>query len=115
MSFVSVGQCDLYYEEAGDGVPILLIPPSGATASTWGPVTKELARIGRVIAYDRRGYARTGGEPVGLISTHTADAAALLEYVHGTPAVVVGTSAGATIAVERRRSSPGPRACRHRP
>jgi pimeloyl-ACP methyl ester carboxylesterase len=92
--------CDLYYEEAGEGVPILLIPPAGATASTWGPATEELARIGRVITYDRRGYARTGGEPVRLISTHTVDAAAILECLQAPPAVVVGTSAGATIAVD---------------
>ena len=77
---VSSDGCDLYYEEVGEGVPILLIPPSGATASTWGSATEELARIGRVITYDRRGYARSGGEPVRLIAIHTADAAAILEY-----------------------------------
>jgi len=92
--------CDLYYEEAGHGVAILLIPPSGATASTWGSVTEELARIGRVITYDRRGYARSGGEPVRVVSRHTADAAAILEKLGASPAVVVGTSAGATIAVD---------------
>ena len=92
--------CDLYYEELGEGVPILLIHPAGATASTWGPATEELARIGRVITYDRRGYARSGGEAVRSMSTHTADAAAILEYL-GTPAaVIVGTSAGAAIAVD---------------
>ena len=90
----------LYHEEVGDGVPILLIHPSGATASTWGSLPDELARIGRVIAYDRRGYARSGGEPVRSMSTHTADAAALLERLHASPAVVVGTSAGAAIAVD---------------
>jgi esterase len=100
MSSVRLDGCDLYYEEAGEGAPILLIPPSGATASTWGLVVEQLARIGRVIAYDRRGYARTGGEPVRLVSTHTADAAALLEYLRAAPALVVGTSAGATIAVD---------------
>jgi 3-oxoadipate enol-lactonase len=100
MGSVRSGGCDLYYQEAGDGVPILLIPPAGTTASTWGPVTEELAGIGRVITYDRRGYARSGGEPVRLVSTHTADAAAILEYLQATPAVVVGTSAGATIAVD---------------
>jgi pimeloyl-ACP methyl ester carboxylesterase len=100
MSTARTHEFDLYYEEAGEGVPILLIPPAGSTASTWGPLTEELARIGRVIAYDRRGYARTGGEPVRLISTHTTDAAAILEYLHARPAVVVGTSAGATIAVD---------------
>jgi pimeloyl-ACP methyl ester carboxylesterase/predicted ester cyclase len=92
--------CELYYEEAGEGSPILLIHPAGATATTWGSATKELARIGRVIAYDRRGYARSGGEPARSISRHTADAAAILEHLGTSPAVVVGTSAGAAIAID---------------
>ena len=97
---VRLDGCALYYEEAGDGVPILLIPPAGSTASTWGSPTDELARIGRLITYDRRGYARSGGEPVRMLSTHTADAAALLEHLGTAPAVVVGTSAGAGIAID---------------
>jgi pimeloyl-ACP methyl ester carboxylesterase len=92
--------CDLYYEEVGEGVPILLIHPAGSTASTWGAAVEELARIGRVITYDRRGYARSGGQTVRSMSTHTADAAALLEHLRTPPAVVVGTSAGAAIAVD---------------
>jgi pimeloyl-ACP methyl ester carboxylesterase len=92
--------CDLYYEEAGEGVPILLIPPAGSTASTWGSATDELARIGRLITYDRRGFARSGGKPPRSMSTHTADAAALLEHLRVPPAVVVGTSAGAGIAID---------------
>lgn len=92
--------CGLYYEDVGDGVPILLIHPAGATASTWGPVAEELARIGRVITYDRRGYARSGGEPVRSVSTHTADAAALVEQLRLPPTIAVGTSAGATIAID---------------
>jgi 3-oxoadipate enol-lactonase len=91
--------CDLYYEELNQGVPILLIHPAGATASTWGSATEQLARIGRVISYDRRGYARSGGE-ARSVSTHTADAAALLESLQAQPAVVVGTSAGAAVAVD---------------
>jgi pimeloyl-ACP methyl ester carboxylesterase len=92
--------CDLYYEEAGEGVPILLIHPAGSTASTWGPATAELARIGRLITYDRRGYDRSGGEPARVISTHTADAAAILKSLRTAPAIVVGTSAGAAVAVD---------------
>ena len=91
---------NLYYEDKGDGVPILLVPPAGATASTWGSLTEELARIERVITYDRRGYARTGGAPVHSVATHTADAAALLDHLHASPAVVVGTSAGGSIAID---------------
>jgi pimeloyl-ACP methyl ester carboxylesterase len=100
MGSVKSDGCDLYHEEVGDGVPILLIHPSGSTASTWGSAIDELARVGRVITYDRRGYARSGGDPVRKLSTHTADAAALLEFLQTPPAVVVGTSSGAMIALD---------------
>ena len=100
MGTVTSDGCDLYYEEAGEGTAIVLIHPAGATASTWGLVPEELARLGRVITYDRRGYARSGGGPARSMSTHTADVAALLVGLHAGPAVVVGTSAGAAIAVD---------------
>lgn len=100
MSSIAVGEADLYYEERGDGLPILLIPPSGATASTWGALADELAGVGRVIAYDRRGYSRSGGGPVRSVAIHTRDAAALLDALGAAGAVVVGTSAGATIALD---------------
>jgi pimeloyl-ACP methyl ester carboxylesterase len=97
---VSSDGCELYYEEVGKGVPILLIHPAGSTASTWGSAVEELGRIGRVITYDRRGYARSGGGLVHSMSTHTADAAAILESLRILYAVVVGTSAGAAIAID---------------
>lgn len=53
MVSVPLDGCDLYYGEVGEGVPILLIPPSAATAWTWGSATEELARIGRVITEER--------------------------------------------------------------
>jgi pimeloyl-ACP methyl ester carboxylesterase len=100
MGAIKVRGADLYYEDKGDGPPILLIPPAGATASTWGALADELTLVGRVIAYDRRGYTRSGGEAVRTAATHTADAAALLETLTAEPAVAVGTSAGATIALD---------------
>ena len=94
------GGRDLYYEEAGQGVPILLVHPAGSTASTWGSAANELVGIGRVIVYDRRGYARSGRDAPRSMRPHTADAAAILEHLCTRPAVVVGTSAGAAIAVD---------------
>ncbi len=91
---------DLYYEEHGSGVPILLIHPAGPTASTWGQVVDDLARFGRVISYDRRGYVRSGGEPVRSVATHTADAAALLDALQTPPIAAAGTSIAATIAID---------------
>ena len=92
--------CDLYCEMRGNGVPILLIHPSGATASTWGSAIDGLARLGLVVTYDRRGYSRSGGKLVRSVSRHTSDAAAILESLRPAPAIVVGTSAGAAIAVD---------------
>ena len=97
---VRVEGSDLYYEEKGDGVPILLIHAGGATASTWGQVVEDLAQVGRVIVYDRRGYERSGGEPVHSIPVHTGDAAALLDALRTPPAVAVGISVSATIAID---------------
>lgn len=97
---MNVQGSELYFEEKGDGIPILLIPPAGATASTWGAAFDSLAQVGRVVAYDRRGYRRSGGDPVRSIRTHTEDVAALLDALRTAPSVVIGTSIGATIAID---------------
>jgi pimeloyl-ACP methyl ester carboxylesterase len=100
MGFIKARGISFYYEEQGDGPPILLIPPAGSTASTWGALVGYLAGAGRVIAYDRRGYARSRGEVVRSAAEHARDAAAVLDALEAGPAVVVGTSAGATIALD---------------
>jgi pimeloyl-ACP methyl ester carboxylesterase len=102
----SVDVRGLHYEEKGSGPSILLIHPAGATASTWGRLTDELAQAGHVIAYDRRGYRRSGGAAVQSIAAHTADAAALVETLQAAPVVAVGTSVGATIALDLARLRP---------
>jgi pimeloyl-ACP methyl ester carboxylesterase len=99
MGFVKARDRSFYYEEQGEGQPILLIPPSGSTASTRGALPIDLAGAGRVIAYDRRGYSRSGGEVVRSAAEHGRDAAAVLEALEARPTVLVGTSAGATIAL----------------
>src|SRR5215831_9219071 len=100
MGFIKARGSSLYYQERGEGPPILLIPPSGATASTWGALPDDLAGAGRVIAYDRRGYNRSGGEVVRSAAQHALDATAILDALQASPAVAVGTSAGATIALD---------------
>ena len=100
MGFIKARGSNFYYEEQGDGPPILLIPPAGSTASTWGTLVGDLAGAGRIIAYDRRGYTRSGGEVVRSAAEHARDAAAVLDALEARPAVVVGTSAGATIALD---------------
>jgi pimeloyl-ACP methyl ester carboxylesterase len=74
--------------------PLLCIHGTGGDASVWDPVTPLLPSRYDVIAYDRRGYGRAHGE-------HAEDARAILdERAPGTPAFVVGWSAGAIVALE---------------
>jgi pimeloyl-ACP methyl ester carboxylesterase len=93
----------LYYEEHGSGAPILCIHGAGSSALVWSEAVRELARLGRVISYDRRGctrserperYDRTS------VAEHADDAAALLDALAATPAVVIGRSYGGTVATD---------------
>ena len=91
----------LYYEERGSGVPIALIHGCGGSALGFADAVEELARHGRVIAYDRRGCARSERpEPYRRTSVaeHADDAAALLDALAATPAIVIGRSYGGTVA-----------------
>lgn len=103
MPMQSVNGVRLHYEEHGSGGPILCIHGAGSSAIAWADAAKELARLGRVITYDRRGCARSE-RPVPYertsVAEQTDDAAALLDALAATPAVVIGRSYGGTMAVD---------------
>ena len=93
----------LHYEERGDGTPILCIHGTGSSALVWSDAVDELSRLGRVIAYDRRGCGRSE-RPVPYertsVAEHADDAAALLDALAGAPTVVIGRSYGGTVATD---------------
>jgi esterase len=93
----------LYYEEHGSGAPILCIHGAGSSALVWSDAVQELARLGRVISYDRRGCTRSERpQPYERTSVaeHADDAAALLDALAPEPAVVIGRSYGGTVAAD---------------
>jgi esterase len=93
----------IYYEEHGDGDPILCIHGGGSSALMWEEAFGQLSRLGRVIAYDRRGCTRSERpDPYGstTVAEHADDAAALLGTRADGPAVVVGRSYGGAVAVD---------------
>ncbi|HEY8474656.1 MAG TPA: alpha/beta fold hydrolase [Natronosporangium sp.] len=72
----------LYCEERGSGAPILCVPGAGSSTQLWEGAIEQLARLGRVIAYDRRGCSRSerpDGYSRTSVAEHAADAAALLD------------------------------------
>jgi pimeloyl-ACP methyl ester carboxylesterase len=96
----------LYYEERGSGPPLLLVHGTGTYADIWSPVLDGLARAYRVIAYDRRGFARSSPAPSGGLAEHARDAAALLNALGASPATVVGWSGGGVFALDLAASFP---------
>jgi pimeloyl-ACP methyl ester carboxylesterase len=93
----------LYYEEQGEGAPIACINGAGSSAIMWDDAVPKLARLGRVINYDRRGCARTERpEPYErtTVAEQADDAAALLDSLGASAAVVIGRSYGGAVAID---------------
>jgi pimeloyl-ACP methyl ester carboxylesterase len=60
MSIAHVNGVDLYYEDHGQGFPIVLAHGFSATARMWEPQVAAFAGRYRVITYDARGQGRSG-------------------------------------------------------
>jgi esterase len=92
----------LHYEEYGSGAPILCVHGTGSSAVLWRDAAAELAKRGRTIIYDRRGFSRSERpEPfVTDVNQQTDDAAALIGALGAAPAIVIGRSHGGEIALD---------------
>jgi pimeloyl-ACP methyl ester carboxylesterase len=100
MTYVNVEGAALYYEETGAGEPVVFVHGGWSNASTWGLTLPELPASLRAIAYDRRGYSRSGPS-TGITPrrVHEDDLAAVIEALDIAPAHVVGNSYGASTAL----------------
>lgn len=97
---VGVGDVDLVYRLGGDGPPVLLIHGSWEDHRTWDAVADRLRASCTVLVYDRRGHSgSTAPVGQGSIGEDVDDAAGLLVRFGLAPAVVVGHSYGASVAL----------------
>jgi len=99
MEVVDLGGRRLATWDRGDGTPLLFVHGVGTSGALWQSDLSALVDDCRVIAYDRRGYGSSSESP-GNWESHREDAAALLEKLGAKPAVVVGYSGGAMIALD---------------
>lgn len=107
---VHVNGTQLYYDEAGDGQPMLFIHGMGGDATVWADQMQRLSSQFHCIAYDRRGHSRS---PLGHITQrtvelHADDAAQLIVELRLAPCIVVGSSGGARVALDVLRRYPRP-------
>jgi non-heme chloroperoxidase len=101
MPYITVGQensgnIDIYYEDHGTGMPVVLIhgyPLSGRAWDKQVPALLEDRR--RVITYDRRGFGKSGQPTSGYdYDTFAADLATLLNVLDLRDVTLVGHSMG---------------------
>jgi len=106
--FVEVNGLRVHYKIAGEGEPVLiLLHGFGASLFSWREVMEPLAEYGTVVAFDRPAFGLTErpmpGEWEGESPYSTASQAdltvGLMDALGIERAVLVGNSAGGTVAV----------------
>ena len=101
MPTVSLNGTEVYYEEAGQGPPLLLLHGLGSSTRDWEYQTPDLARFYRVISMDVRGHGRSGRPPGPYsVAQFAQDAVSLLRHLNAEPAHVAGLSMGGMIAFQ---------------
>jgi len=101
MSLIENQGTKIYWDERGQGAPVLLIMGLGYTSVMWYRTRPALSQHFRTIAFDNRGVGLSD-VPLGpySIATMASDAAAVLDAAGIARAHVFGVSMGGMIAQE---------------
>jgi len=101
MPFVENQGARIYWDQQGNGEPILLIMGLGYTSDMWYRIRLRLAEHYRTLACDNRGVGRSDVPPGPYsILLMASDAAAVLDAAQVESAHVFGVSMGGMIAQE---------------
>ncbi len=101
MPKAQVGDIEIYYEEHGQGEPLVLIMGLGATTLGWASQIPTFSREYRVVAFDNRGAGRSDKPAMRYtIPMFADDTAGLMDALSIASAHVYGQSMGGLIAQE---------------
>ena len=100
MPTAKIADIDIYYEDQGQGAPVLLAPPSWWPSDTWKvAVVPFLSKRYRTIIFDCRGTGYSGKPKHGYtIEQFAEDCAGLLEHLEVTRCHAIGFALGGQIA-----------------
>ncbi|HEY6644345.1 alpha/beta hydrolase [Povalibacter sp.] len=104
-SFFRHAGARLRFRVEGHGPALLLLHGWALDLDMWQPQFAGLSDHCRLIAFDRRGFGLSSGEPD--LAQDVEDARALLDELHVSCATVVGMSQGARIALALAGTHPG--------
>ncbi len=107
MPKVRVGDIEMFYLEAGEGEPLVLIMGFGGDHLAWGFQLRAFAERYRVITFDNRGAGQTDAPDQPYTTRQMADdTAGLMDTLGIARAHVVGVSMGGMIAQELALTHP---------
>ena len=96
MPFIENQGAKIYWDEQGQGEPVLLIMGLGYTSAMWYRTRPALAQRYRTVAFDNRGVGLSDVPPGPYsIATMASDAAAVLDAAGVSSAHVFGVSMAA--------------------
>jgi pimeloyl-ACP methyl ester carboxylesterase len=111
--FIEINGLDIHVKKMGQGEPVfLLLHGFASSLYSWQDVMEPLSQLGTVIAYDRSGFGLSerpltwkGQNPYGSES-QVELAVKLLDHFGVEKAVLVGNSAGGTVAMQTSLAHP---------
>lgn len=105
--FSMLNNVRLYYEEEGEGPPVLLLHNYFGTFEIWKAQCEALAGRYRVVAVDARAHGRSS-YPGGRLTVagFAQDVAGLIRSLGASPAHIIGSSLGAQIGLHLARAEP---------
>ncbi|MGQ0652989.1 MAG: pyrimidine utilization protein D [Betaproteobacteria bacterium] len=107
MAKANIGDAEIYYEEHGEGEPLLLVPGLGGTAAYWRPNLAALSQRYRVIVHDHRGAGQSSHSKIRYsVDQMTDDLAKLMDHLKIERAHLVGHSTGGAIGQTLALRSP---------
>ncbi|WP_270180415.1 alpha/beta fold hydrolase [Alkalihalobacillus sp. CinArs1] len=100
MPFVYLKNVRIFYEDEGEGLPLIFLHPPGMGHAVFHK-QKELTRFFRVLLIDMRGHGKSSsGNDELSISLLADDLENFMDALHIDRAVIIGYSSGGSIAQE---------------
>jgi pimeloyl-ACP methyl ester carboxylesterase len=95
--FITVNGAKIYYEEYGQGEPLILLHGFGRTLADWKSFIPEFSKHFHVIAWDMRGHGRSTNPDTSNVFLHETaanDLLAIIEKLKLKKAKAIGHSSG---------------------
>lgn len=100
--FTTVNGAKIYYEEYGQGEPLILLHGFGRTASDWKPFIPEFSKHYRVIVWDMRSHGRSTNPDTSVVFRHAVaaeDLLGLMDNLKLNKVKAIGHSSGGIVSL----------------